>query len=281
MTIKETHEVFCKALHPIYDEGEAMSIARIVFEDAFSISNFNRADDFGKEKEAQLEGILKRLLVHEPVQYILGEADFYGLKFKVNPAVLIPRQETEELVYWILESVKETAHVLDIGTGSGCIPIALKHKQANLTVSAVDISEEALEVATENAAKNNCSIDFQAINILDRTAWGQLGEYDLIVSNPPYIPHDEKKVMPEGVKKYEPALALFVENREALIFYDVISDFALQQLKPNGQLFFELNEFNAKDVAALLSSKGFSCAIQKDMSGKERMLKAVRISSNK
>ncbi len=279
MTIKETHQSFCVSLQTIYDEGEAVSIARIVFEDAFGISNFTRLDDF--DYADRLNRILERLLKHEPVQYILGEADFYGLKFKVDPAVLIPRQETEELVYWILENVEEHAQVLDIGTGSGCIPISLKHKKTSLRLSAVDVSESALDIAKENAKRNNCAVDFQLINILEKEEWTKLSKYDIIVSNPPYIPHKEQHLMPEGVKKYEPALALFVENNEALIFYDIISDFAIQHLHPNGQLFFELNEFNAKEVAALLNAKGFSCIVQKDMSGKERMLKATRLSKNK
>lgn len=286
MTIKQAQHNLITILTPQYGEGEARSIARIVFDDFFTIKPNNENDEnvFQTFLTEDFEHIKDRLLRGEPVQYVVGFAWFYGLKFKVNNSVLIPRPETEELVEWVLEKTKrlEKTHknirILDIGTGSGCIPITLKVKNPNLEVIAVDISESALITASRNAYRHGVEIDFKLVDILDSSAWSSLGDYDIIVSNPPYIPHAEKTLMEGNVLDFEPHLALFVDNDDALIFYEKIADFALKHLGnclSGGVLFFECNTFNALQVVAMLESKKFkNIELRKDMSGHDRMIKA-------
>lgn len=282
MTASEAYQSFTESLHPLYDPGEARSIARIVFEDALRIHDHDiqsKAPLFSIQ-EQELQSILNRLLQHEPVQYILGQADFYGLKFKVNQNVLIPRQETEELVYWILETIQKEIKsaplkILDIGTGSGCIPITLKKKMPQLEVTALDISQNALDITQTNANLNKIDIKLVELDILNRSKWESLHQFNIIVSNPPYIPLRERALMPAYVTDFEPAIALYVEDNEPLIFYNVISEFAQQHLAPNGYLFFECNEFNATEIVQLLENKGFKkVLLQKDMNGKDRMIRA-------
>lgn len=273
MTTAEARSTIIKNLAPRYGEGEAKAIARIVLEDAFS-----------EENEEQFYQILERLMAGEPVQYVLGQADFFGLKFKVNPAVLIPRQETEELVAWILEDLKnsklEHPALLDIGLGSGCIGVTLKKKLSRLQLFGLEKSAAALEVATGNARRilgENVPFSFAEGDILDYHAWANFPLFDVVASNPPYIPLVEKSMMPEHVTAHEPALALFVDDTDPLLFYRAIADFALQKLRPGGVLFFECNEFNASQVANLLHEKGFvETELRKDLAGAERMLRAVR-----
>ena len=275
-SIKNIHQQFIRNLSNKFEHREAKSIARIVFEDAFKLFDYQSNKTF--KDIVTLEKIEARLLQDEPVQYILGQADFYGLKFKVTPAVLIPRPETEELVYWILENqVAKDSSILDIGTGSGCISITLKKKMPLATVSALDVSPTALAIAKENANLNEVTISFLLADILDEEKWLNLPSYDIIVSNPPYIPHHEKHLMPNQVLDYEPDLALFVENEQALIFYEKIGQFARTHLNDGGLLFYECNEFNAKEVAVLLEKIGFSkVTLAKDMEGKERMIQALK-----
>jgi release factor glutamine methyltransferase len=254
-------------LTPLYGVSEARSITRILFEDYFNWNLHSEADNMVFENllQTDFQKIKQRLLDFEPIQYIVGFAWFYGQKFKVNPTVLIPRPETEELVHWVLESCpqKTPLNVLDIGTGSGCIPIILKQKKS------------ALITASRNAYRLNINIDFQRVNILNPTDWNIFPKLDVIVSNPPYIPLQEKTLMHDNVLKYEPHLALFVSDENPLLFYEVIANFALQHLNPNGYLFFECNEHNAIAVAALLSHKKFkNIELRQDMSGKNRMIHA-------
>ena len=328
MTIQEAIQDLNDALTPLYGVGEARSIGRYVFEDFFSIKTQTASQDtiFNNFFLDDYFTLKNRLLAGTPVQYVVGFAWFYGLKFKVNNSVLIPRPETEELVEWILETISdfrfqisdlnthqaetqnppesrlqdktqnspeslrdETRNlaILDIGTGSGCIPITLKVKNPHLVVSAVDVSESALITASRNAYRHNVDIDFKRIDILNENDWTQLSDYQIIVSNPPYIPNCEKALMSDNVLKHEPHLALFVEDNNALVFYEKIANFALKHLK-NGQytdgtsreyreggyLFFECNEFNASDVVEMLKNKGFKEVIlKKDMSGKDRMVR--------
>lgn len=284
MSIVETFQKFVEKLNRIYDAGEARSIARIVFEDAFHIRDVASQRAFPAAQEAHLQMIESRLLRHEPVQYILGVADFYGLKFNVNPHVLIPRQETEELVHWIIETIKASGRrdylLLDIGTGSGCIPITLKKQLPELQTFAMDISLAALDVAETNAKKHDTDITFLQTDILDQNAWSNLGQFDIIVSNPPYIPHRERELMPAHVLTHEPELALFVANETPLLFYETIADFAKLHLKPGGWLFFECNEFNAQEVFELLKKQGFEQLIlQKDLNQRDRMIRGTRITS--
>lgn len=274
MTIETSFRQFTKALSTIYPEREATNIAKIVFEDAFKIYSFQSVKNFLFQKE--LKQIESRLLKNEPVQYVLGEADFYGLKFKVNPNVLIPRPETEELVYWVLgNKLQKEARILDIGTGSGCIPITLKKKLPFANISAIDVSQSALEIAKINALKNEVEINFSLVDILNKKDWTTLPQFDIIISNPPYIPHQEKVVMPKNVLDFEPTLALFVENDNPLLFYETIGLFAQKHLTENGLLFFECNEFNAPKVVNLLKKQGYQTVdLEKDMEGKERMIRA-------
>jgi release factor glutamine methyltransferase len=266
-------------LTPLYGASEARSIARILFEDYFNWNLHAEADNMVFENllQTDFQKIKQRLLDFEPIQYIVGFGWFYGQKFKVNPTVLIPRPETEELVHWILESCpqKTALNVLDIGTGSGCIPIILKQKKSNWVISACDISESALITASRNAYRLNVSIDFQRVDILNPTDWNLFQKLDVIVSNPPYIPLHEKTEMHDNVLKYEPHLALFVSDENPLLFYEAIAHFALQHLNPNGYLFFECNEHNATTVVHLLKHKKFEkVELRQDMSGKNRMIRA-------
>jgi release factor glutamine methyltransferase len=281
MTIQEARTDLQNALTPEYGEGEAASMCRYVFDDFFAL----KPNDASQESIFQsflLEDFLtikKRLLSGEPVQYVVGFAWFYGLKFKVNPFVLIPRPETEELVEWILDTTKKDARldaaVLDIGTGSGCIPVTLKVKNGQLSVSCLDVSESALITASRNAYRNNVEIDFKCVNILDETQHTPLGTFDVIVSNPPYIPEKEKTLMHKNVLDFEPHLALFVEDDNALVFYETIANFAQNHLNTEGYLFFECNEHNAHEVKNILEKKDFrDIVLRQDMSGKDRMIRA-------
>jgi release factor glutamine methyltransferase len=273
MQIKEAYQQLLRQLSGLYERGEAASIARIFFEDALGIANVHRPGALGQEQTARLEEASTRLLRGEPLQYVLGQADFYGLKLQVDARVLIPRQETEELVHWVLaENDARYRSLLDIGTGSGCIPIALKKHRPAWQISALDISTAALELAAENARANDLEVAFIEADILEASAWPTLGQYDLIVSNPPYIPPSEAQLMPPWVLQHEPYLALFVEERAPLLFYEAIADFARAALCPAGYLFFELNEHNANQVAQLLDKKGFvGVEVKRDLNGKERM----------
>jgi release factor glutamine methyltransferase len=281
MTIQEARIDLQNALTPEYGDGEAASICRYVFDDFFALKPNDAAQEsiFKNLLLGDFVAIKKRLLAGEPVQYVVGFAWFYGLKFKVNPFVLIPRPETEELVEWILETSKKEsmldASILDIGTGSGCIPVTLKVKNAQFNVSCLDVSESALITASRNAYRNNVEIDFKCVNILDETQQTPLGKFDVIVSNPPYIPEREKALMHSNVLDFEPHLALFVEDDNALIFYEIIANFAQKHLNTEGYLFFECNEYNAHDVETMLKKKEFrDIVLKQDMSNKDRMIRA-------
>ncbi|MBK8704902.1 MAG: peptide chain release factor N(5)-glutamine methyltransferase [Saprospiraceae bacterium] len=261
----------------VYEEREARNIAVIVFEDALGLKPSQFQALLSVDQQQLLQDIARRLLHHEPLQYILGRADFYGLKFTVNPAVLIPRQETEELVYWIVNTLgNKAAGILDIGTGSGCIAIALKKSLPTARVTGLDISGEAIEIAKSNAELNHTQVDWIKCDIRSEQDWHTIPPYDAIVSNPPYIIENESDMMPERVKSHEPHLALFVESNEPLFFYDKIARFALQHLRPSGWLFFECSEFHAQAVVQLLSQLGFrDITLQQDLQGKDRMVRAV------
>ncbi len=311
MTIQEAISDLRDALTPLYGARETRSIIRYVFEDFFNVkaNNPSQEEIFKNFLLQDYFSLKERLLAGEPVQYVVGFAWFYGLKFKVNNSVLIPRPETEELVEWILQmgngqsvmgngqsimgnendTLPITHHplpikILDIGTGSGCIPVTLKVKNPNLAITAVDVSESALITASRNAYRHNAEIDFKRIDILNEKEWAQLPHFQVIVSNPPYIPHVEKALMHDNVLKHEPHLALFVDNENPLIFYEKIADFAQKHLNTvqrdsygeGGYLFFECNEYNASRVAEMLKTKGFQEVILKaDMSGKDRMIRAA------
>ncbi len=290
MIISATIHDLVQNLTPQYGEGEARSIARLVFEDYFNLKSTSENDEilFQSFLKEDYESIKAQILRGVPVQYVLGFAWFYGIKFKVNNSVLIPRPETEELVEWVLETInalknrEKPLKIIDIGTGSGCIPITLKIKNPSLEVTAIDVSESALITASRNAARNNVPMDFKRIDILNENDWISLSHFDIIISNPPYISHAEKALMADNVLSHEPHLALFVDDDNPLVFYEKIADFAIKNgyfpLETDVQrlLFFECNEFNAHEVVSMLREKGFEdIELKKDMSGKDRMIKAV------
>ncbi len=282
----KSYDEFATALHSLFDPREAQSIARIVFEDCFNLQRSRFAQAILNDTQAShLESIFFALQRNEPLQYILGQADFYGLKFKVDPRVLIPRPETEELVEWVLETINTPAlttspRILDIGTGSGCIPITLAKKQPRAELWGLDVSAGALRLAQENAQLNQVQIHWREVDILQESHWPQHfappPAFDVIISNPPYIPEREQSLMPAQVTQFEPHLALFVADDDPLIFYRQIAHFARQYLRANGYLFFECNEYNAKAVVALLAETGWKqVELREDLSGKERMIRAV------
>ena len=260
-----------------FEEREAEHIFKIVLEDYFNRRYFDVRNAVLQDEEMEaLNFIFEKISNHYPVQYIFNKAYFYDLELYVDEQVLIPRPETEELVHWILsENIKEHLKLIDIGTGSGCIPILLKVKRNNWQISALDISENALKIADQNAKKYEVDIEFLQQDILNVQSGFFQQKFDIIVSNPPYIPKKEKELMSISTLQHEPDLALFVEDDNALIFYNKIADFALNFLNENGKVYLELNEFNANDVKKLFHQKGFSSVeIKEDMSGKQRMLRA-------
>ncbi len=277
MTIADALARLTETLTPIYGSGETRSLVRIVAEDVFGTSNLQHNKVLSETDEAYFTEIQMQLLSGKPLQYVLGKADFYGYVFHVNEHVLIPRLDTEELVHLILETLPKNKGLsgLDIGTGSGCIPIVLKKKRPNWDVHALDVSHQALIVAEKNAQDLSTTISFHHLDILDKKIWADLPTFDFIVSNPPYIPEKEKDLVPRFVKEFEPGLALFVKDEDPLKFYRTIAHFAQKHLSPGGQLFYETNEFNADKVVELLEEKGFKkVALIKDMSGKDRMVSA-------
>lgn len=226
-----------------------------------------------------------------PIQYVLGEADFFGLKFEVNPAVLIPRPETEELVSWVLEGKgdkesgdlrsgerEKAISILDIGTGSGCIPISIKKNWPEATVSGLDISAEALQIAQKNALRNQVEVAFFQQDILNFHPVKEASKYTIIVSNPPYILPSEQQQMQNNVLDFEPAQALFVPENDPLLFYRAIANFAAINLGHNGLLFFEINEKFGLEIVGLLKQKGFvEVELRQDFRGKDRMVRGVKV----
>lgn len=280
MTVQEAYHLLRTRLQAIYDPAESSSIAKIALEDLFNIKNVVANRSITEQQEIILHDTLLRLLKSEPIQYIVGFTYFYGIKIKVNPAVLIPRPETEELVYWILQDFKKEGtpkKITDIGTGSGCIPLALKNKKSNWNVSGVDVSKEALAVAQENSQSLKLDITWKYVDILNPIHWDKLPPQDIIVSNPPYIPLHEKSLMEANVLDYEPTLALFIDNHDPLLFYHTIADFALKNLHSGGVLYFEMNENNTDKVKKMLLEKSYQQVIlQEDINGKPRMIKATK-----
>ena len=266
---------FIKQLNGIAQEREIISWAFISID---FLLGYNRSDciihtdkDITSDISDKLNQIIADLKTNKPIQHIIGETEFYGLKFKVNEHTLIPRPETEELVQWILQH--EFTSALDIGTGSGCIPIALK-KNKDAEISAIDVSESALLVAKENAKINEVEINFLLQDILKTTT---LPKVDVIISNPPYVLDKEKELMLANVLDNEPHLALFVPDNNPLLFYKKIADIAFTSLPKNGLLFFEINERFGKETVAMLSVIGFvDIELKKDINDKDRMIKATK-----
>ena len=284
MLLKNYKTTFLKELSSWYDEKETESFFYLILESFHQKKRIDLALKPEMEMDAlqllRWESALAELKKQKPIQYILGETEFYGLPFLVNEHVLIPRPETEELVELIIESAKyevqsTTLKILDIGTGSGCIPIALKKNVPEADVHAIDISEKALATAIKNAELNHVVVQFVLQDILATEALGQT--FDVIVSNPPYVRHLEKTEIKPNVLEHEPHLALFVEDNDALLFYRKISALAQKHLSPNGRLYFEINQYLGKETVALVESFGFhEVKLYQDIYGNDRMISATK-----
>ncbi len=279
MTVKEARHYIINSTGKIYDESEAANIADLLLENISGLSktDFILQKDFllSENQEIQLTGAKLRLLNHEPIQYIINEAWFYGLQFYVDKNVLIPRPETEELIESIISNIKfpiDSLKILDIGTGSGCIPIALKRKLRKAEVWSCDISEKALAVAKRNANALAAEINFRHLDFLNEKETANLPSFDIIVSNPPYVPERDKTTMHSNVLNYEPHTALFVPDNDALVFYKFIAAFAKKHLNKNGSIFLEIHEAYGNAVKNLFLNEGFpSVEIKKDMQEKDRI----------
>ncbi len=282
MTIADIQKTYWDELSKVYDAREARSITKIVFEKILELNtpklSLERFRILTTNQQEELDKVLTRLVAQEPVQYVLEEADFMGLIFKVNKHVLIPRPETEELVDWINHELRITDYqlrILDIGTGSGCIPISIAKEFPSLIVEATDVSEEALLVAEENNRTHGTTVNFYKHDILHENLLPKT--YDLIVSNPPYIAEREKTEMAPNVLDYEPHLALFAADEDDLIFYRRIAAQAMHALNPGGKLFFEINQARGNEVMELMKANGFlNLELRKDMSGRDRMVKGEK-----
>ena len=288
MTIEEARKKIIKSLRKIYEEDEAKNISELLLE---HITNLSSTKQIAKKNEALsasqcefLDQSIECLHQHEPIQYITHEAWFAGMKFYVDKNVLIPRPETEELAEWVIKEVKNKNspsagragkfRILDIGTGSGCIAVALKNNLPNAEVWACDISEEALNVARINADSLNATIDFVPLDFLDKEQRKQLPHIDIIVSNPPYVLQKDKNEMRKNVTDHEPAIALFVPDEDPLIFYSAIADFGREKLNDKGNIYVEIHENLGEPVKNLFQVKGYnSIGIKRDLQGKERMIK--------
>ncbi len=287
MTLREATFSLLNQLRTIYPEGEADSITDWVMEHLTGSKKVERMmyknSSITTTEELQLKIITERLLQHEPVQYVLNEAWFCGLKFYVDNNVLIPRPETEELVEWIISTpiaigVKfpvEKLSILDIGSGSGCIPVSLKRSLRKADVWSCDSSEATLKVASQNAATLGAEVNFIQLDFLDEKSRKQLPLFDIIVSNPPYIPEKNKEQMQSNVLNYEPATALFVPDNDALVFYRAIADFGKTHMNPGGAIYTEIHEELGPEAVKVYESFGYKTELKKDMQGKDRMVKAV------
>jgi release factor glutamine methyltransferase len=293
MKIKEYRSQFIQELTPIYDAGEAESFFYLILEEKQQLKRIDLALhpdlNFSEEEIVVWNSILEQLKKEIPIQYLLGKTSFYGLDFEVNENVLIPRPETEELVDWIIISNSKITpsvrplglgekfkdlKILDIGTGSGCIAISLAKNIPNAEVYAIDVSEKALATAKKNAALNNVNVTFISQNILETEDLKQ--QFDIIVSNPPYVRNLEKEEIKKNVLDNEPHLALFVEDNDALIFYKKIAELAQKNLSERGQLYFEINQYLGKEMIDLLEKMNFkNIELRKDIYGNDRMIKGI------
>jgi release factor glutamine methyltransferase len=269
------------SLHPLFEISEANFILKSIAEHIQQVS-YSEAKDISVSKAYLMKAgaLISQVKEGKPLQYVLEEAWFYKYPFKVNASVLIPRPETEELVEWVISYIDKerdpqyAPEMLDIGTGSGCIPITLKKERPAVQVSAIDISQQALATARENAVVHNVKIELIALDFLDERSWADLKKYDIIISNPPYIPINELETLAVNVRNYEPHLALFVPEKKPLLFYEKIAAFGKTHLKKNGVIFLELHKDFAQETKHLFEQKGYrEVIIRKDISGNERMLR--------
>ncbi len=285
MLLKEYRSTFLEELSSLYDEKEIESFFYIILECFHNKKRIDLALNPAMEMDAmellRWESVLVDLKKQKPIQYIIGETEFYGLPFLVNENTLIPRPETEELVEWIISDFNNSqpatrnSQLLDIGTGSGCIAISLSKNLSNVQVSAIDVSEKALATAIKNAEINTVEVNFILKNILETNDLEK--EFDIIVSNPPYVRNLEKEEIKPNVLEFEPHLALFVDDNDALLFYRKIAELAQKNLSENGKLYFEINQYLGKETVELLENLGFkNIELRKDIYGNDRMIKCTR-----
>lgn len=276
MTIEKSYIKLLNILLNIYENNEATCIADMTIEFITGYSKSNRIlhkqEMLNEVQLKQFKEICLELSIHKPVQYVLNEAWFYNKKFYVNEHVLIPRQETEELIELISTNNLNNKSIIDIGTGSGCISITLKNKFLNSAITAIDVSNDALEVAKKNAQTFNAEINFLQLNFLDEKKWELLNHYDYIISNPPYVKLSESTTMQKNVLLFEPYTAFFVPDNDALIFYNKIALFGVNHLTENGKIFVEINEILGRETKQLFEQYGYLVEIIKDMQGKERFI---------
>ncbi len=276
MTLREYRNGFIHRLSRVVGIDEATGIFNIVLQNLTGMSRAALAISdpvVSAEDHAQWEKVLERLLAHEPVQYVLGEAWFFSRRFSVNPNVLIPRPETEELVQWIIDQARDSDTMLDIGTGSGCIAITLA-LETRAMVTALDVSAASLDVARQNAVDLGAKVNFLQADILKHEPEGK---FDVIVSNPPYVRVMEKVEIKPNVLRHEPHLALFVSDDDALLFYRRITSLAMECLKPGGWLYFEINQYLGPETVALMKAMGFAdVQLRQDLLGNDRMVRAIR-----
>jgi release factor glutamine methyltransferase len=286
------------SLDSIYPTNEAVIMADMLLEHFTSFSKgdrlMNKEAVLTQEQEVAIHKGVERLLKHEPIQYIMNKCWFYGMELFVDPSVLIPRPETEELVAWIINDVRSAGYnvfsrgtadtdetdllkILDVGTGSGCIALALKKAMPQAEVWGCDLSEEALNVARRNGSALDIRVDFQGLNFLDQLQQKQLPTVNILVSNPPYIPIRDKDLMNKNVVEHEPHTALFVPNEDPLIFYRALAKFASSRLHENGSIYMEIHEDLGNDVVRLFSDEGYNkIELRKDMQQKNRMVKVSK-----
>ncbi len=281
MTVQDATYYVLKQLRIIYGESEASQVTDWIMEKITGSKRTERMlyknSILTNDEEIQLRSYTERMMQHEPVQYVLNESWFCGLKFYVDKNVLIPRPETEELVEWIITHCKfpvDELKIFDIGSGSGCIPVSLKRRLKKAEVWSCDISAEALAVAKKNAAALGTEVNFILIDFLNKEHQKQLPSFDIIVSNPPYIPVKDKETMKPNVLQYEPATALFVPDNDPLIFYKAIAEFGKDHLKKSGSIYCEIHEDLGDAVVKLFNSYGYSTELKKDMQQKDRMIRS-------
>jgi release factor glutamine methyltransferase len=282
MNSKQLYRNFLVELQTVYDLNEATVITDWVFE---NIANIKKADLIKNPLQKVPQPVLiklaakqEELLQHKPVQYVMGNTTFYNMQFQVNDKVLIPRPETEEMTNLVINNYRfeqKQLSILDVGTGSGCIAVAIKKHLPSSKVIALDVSEDALDIARANAISNKTNIQCTLFDFLDESRWPELMLFDIIISNPPYIPVNEKKLMDKNVVDYEPHNALFVPDNQPLLFYEKIAKFGRNHLNYNGKIFVETHEDYTKEVAALFSATYQQVLIKKDLFGKERMVIAT------
>jgi len=277
MTEKEAYDLIRYHAMEVYETREAEQITKYFFEDVYQLFGFSDTKDFPADEIEPLKEYAKRIMAGEPVQYITGIANFYGFNFKVNKHALIPRPETEELVNWVLEDLKGKNlqyDLIDIGTGSGCIPITLKKKMPSLRVFGVETSLDALNVARINAKRFDIEFPVYMFDFLDEGYWENLSTYDIIVSNPPYVAHSERDKMNHHVLDYEPNLALFTPDDNYLIFYEKVAEFGKSHLKDGGTIYMEMNEFKVPEIKEVFEVAGYKhIDVRMDLQGKERMIR--------